>query len=120
MRLMRPTPRQLLPSRRCMTRWRSRPTASSCRKATLLAQLQHAYDSGKQSMDRLLRVQQRQSALPLRAGAPAAAADDDAPEQLDIRDDFAIHLTARGGDRYASGCWGEKSGSSASRPASRS
>jgi hypothetical protein len=69
-------------------------------KAALLAQLQHAYDSGKRRVDRLLRIQQRQSALPLRASASAAAAEDDAPEQLDVRDDFAIHLTARGGDRY--------------------
>ena len=119
MRLVRPTPRKLLPSHRCMTRWLSgAPDAKLAWKATLLAQLQHAYDSGKWSMDRLLRIQQRQSALPLRASAPPAAADDDAPEQLGVLDDFAIHVTVHAAIA-TSGGWGEKSGSSASRPASR-
>jgi hypothetical protein len=72
-------------------------------KATVLARSQNAYDSCQRSMDRLLRVQQRQSGWPQRASAPAAAAaSSDEPEQLAVRDDFAIafHLTDARGDRY--------------------
>ena len=70
-------------------------------KATLIAQLQNDHDSGKKSMDRLVRVQQRQSELPPRSSAPAGDADD-APEQLDVRDNFAIafHITDARGSRY--------------------
>jgi hypothetical protein len=77
------------------------PDGSLLWKASVLARLQQAYDSGRRSMDRLLRVTQLQSELPQGASAPAAAADD-APEQLCVRDDFAIAflLTDARGERY--------------------
>ena len=77
------------------------PNGSLEWKATLIASLQRPFDSSRRSADRLVRVQQRLSELPQGASAPAAD-DADAPEQLGVRDDFAIafHLTDARGERY--------------------